>query len=151
MCLCAIFFLRALGVFIFLRVVRALIFSRAFISQRALHTFIFYVPHISTALTCLRVLRAHMPYVPACLRAFASYVPWFFTCLHFCTCLLALIFLRAYVPSFFTCLTCLHLFKCLHFFTFIMCLHFLTCLTCFTCLHFIGLPKRGPVNLGLNY
>lgn len=76
MCLYAIFFLRALGAFIFLTVVRALIFLRAFISLRALHTFIFfYVPHISASLTCLRGLRAHMPYVPACCRAFTSYVP----------------------------------------------------------------------------
>ena len=89
--------------------------------------------HVPTSRTCLRALRAHIPYI---LRTFALlhltrppflecltyfrflYVPYvpYVTCFHFVHACICLHFLRALVSSFATC------FKRPYFFTILLCL-----------------------------
>ena len=92
------------------------------------------VSHVTSyhmCLTCLRALRAHMPYVPSCLRAFTSYVSSFF-----CMPYVPSVFYVHYLPSLFTYFTCPHFFKCLHFLRAYV-PSFFYAPPFFTCLHFI--------------
>ena len=73
-----------------------------------------FVPHVPTYLACLRVLRAHVPYVLGCFSAFlfevpsflyVPYLPLFLSYLYFVTCFTCLLF--------FTCLRCFHFLRTL--------------------------------------